>query len=158
MCSKEMKYYFCFLLFGILFISAGRSQTNVSAKNLNLKNGLAIEGYDPVAYFTQNKAVKGNPKYNVSIGVVRYHFSNQKNKELFQKDRDKYLPQYGGWCAYAMGENGDKIEIDPTTFKIRNRKLYLFYHTWAVNTLNKWNQNESQLNRRADANWLKMNH
>ena len=90
-------------------------------------------------------------------GVV-YYFSNGANKDLFVKDYKKYEPQYGGWCAYAMGATNDKVVIDPKTFKIVNGKLYLFYHSWVNNTLNKWNKDEANLKAKADKNWMDIFH
>jgi hypothetical protein len=76
----------------------------------------------------------------------------------YLKDYKKYEPQYGGWCAYAMGSTGEKVEIDPETFKIENGNLYLFYHTWTNNTLNKWNKEEMKLKAKADKNWQNIFH
>jgi YHS domain-containing protein len=121
----------------------------------NLENKIAIQGYDPVAYFTQSKAVKGKKDLAVVAEGITYYFSSVENKELFKKDFKKYEPQYGGWCAYAMGATGEKVEIDPETFKILNGKLYLFYHTWVNNTLPKWNKEEASLKIKADASWMK---
>ena len=75
--------------------------------------------------------------------------------DLFIKESDKYEPQYGGWCAYAMGDSGEMVEIDPETFKILNGKLYLFYNSWLNNTKVKWDQNEENLKKSADKNWKK---
>jgi YHS domain-containing protein len=131
------------------------SQSDIRKAQFNIdKNTLAVSGYDVVSYFNQSKAVKGDKKIAVSAEGVLYYFSSQANKELFLKDWKKYEPQYGGWCAYAMGANGEKVEIDPETFKIVNGKLYLFYHTWTNNTLNKWNKDETNLKTNADKNWL----
>lgn len=141
-----------------LFISFGvNAQNALRLKNFNLQKNLAIQGYDPVAYFTQNKAVKGNRNIAANAEGVIYYFSSTANKNLFLKDYKKYEPQYGGWCAYAMGSTGEKVEIDPETFKILNGKLYLFYHTWVNNTLNKWNADENKLKANADKNWQKLN-
>jgi len=129
------------------------AQTAIRTKAFNLEKGLAIKGYDPVAYFTQQKAVKGKKEIAVYAEGVTYHFSSQANKELFLKDYTKYEPQYGGWCAYAMGDSGEKVEVDPETFKILNGKLYLFYHSWINNTLTKWNRDETNLKAKADKNW-----
>lgn len=128
-------------------------QTAIRSKAFNLEKGLALKGYDPVAYFTQQKAVKGKKEIAAFAEGVTYHFSNQANKELFLKDYMKYEPQYGGWCAYAMGASGEKVEVDPETFKIVNGKLYLFYHSWINNTLTKWNKDETNLKAKADKNW-----
>lgn len=66
---------------------------------------------------------------------------------------EKYEPEYGGWCAYAMGESGEKVKIDPETFKIVNGKLYLFYNFFFNNTLKDWNIDEKHLKLKADKNW-----
>ena len=133
------------------------AQQNKRTEQFNLEKGLAIQGYDPVAYFTQQKAVKGDPRYAVNASGVRYYFATEANKALFLKNPAAYEPQYGGWCAYAMGATGEKVEIDPETFKILNGKLYLFYHSWTNNTLTKWNKDEANLKSRADKNWQKFN-
>ncbi|MBI3137924.1 MAG: YHS domain protein [Sphingobacteriales bacterium] len=151
-----MKWYHSLLF--LLVIPAGQllGQTGLRSTHFNLEKGLAIQGYDPVAYFTANKAVKGRKELAAYAEGVTYYFSTAENKELFLKDFRKYEPQYGGWCAYAMGASGEKVEIDPATFKIVNGKLYLFYHSWTNNTLNKWNRDESNLKTFADQNWQKL--
>ena len=80
------------------------------------------------------------------------------DKELFKKNPAQYEPQYGGWCAYAMGNDGSKVEVDPETFKILNAKLYLFYNKYFTNTLKSWNKDEGRLMKSADANWMKFYH
>ena len=79
----------------------------------NLDKKVAIKGYDPVAYFTQKKAVKGKSTIATTYEGVIYNFSTQANKELFEKNPANYEPQYGGWCSYAMGASGEKVEVDP---------------------------------------------
>jgi YHS domain-containing protein len=135
-----------------------QAQNNLPVKHFNLEKGLAIQGYDPVAYFMQHKAVKGNPQFAFTDEGVTYYFSSASSKEIFQKEPKKYEPQYGGWCAYAMGASGEKVEVDPETFTISNGKLYLFYHTWVNNTLNKWNKDEMNLKANADKNWKNIYH
>ena len=141
-----------------LLFSAGtiNAQTAVRVKEFNLEKGLAIDGYDPVGYFTENKAVKGNKQFSASAEGVIYYFSSAANKDLFIKDYKKYEPQYGGWCAYAMGKNGEKVSVDPETFKITDGKLYLFYNKYFTNTLKDWNKNEATLKKNADMNWPKL--
>jgi len=128
-------------------------------KEYNLENKVAIQGYDPVAYFTQKKAVKGKSTITATNEGVIYYFSTQANKEAFAKSPATYEPQYGGWCSYAMGNNGpngEKVEIDPETFKIVDGKLNLFYNAYFNNTLKSWNKNEAVLKKKADVNWAKM--
>src|SRR6478735_4880328 len=92
---------------------AGFSQDVNHSKQYNLENGLAIQGYDPVAYFTAGKAVKGSKDNAVAFNGVLYYFANAENKEIFKKSPAKYEPSYGGWCAYAMGAKGEKVSVDP---------------------------------------------
>jgi len=135
-----------------------QAQSPIRTKTFNLEKNLAIQGYDPVAYFTTGKATKGNKELAAVAEGVTYYFATPSNKEMFLKDYKKYEPQYGGWCAYAMGSIGEKVEIDPETFKIENGNLYLFYHTWTNNTLNKWNKEEMKLKVKADKNWQNIFH
>lgn len=144
------------LIFAPLFLSSTVfAQQNNRTAQFNTEKNIAIKGYDPVAYFTLNKAVKGKKELAVTAEGVTYYFSTPENKELFKKDYKKYEPQYGGWCAYAMGAAGEKVEIDPETFKIIAGNLYLFYHSWTNNTLNKWNKAEAALKAKADITWSK---
>ena len=148
-----MKKLLLILLVIIISFEMVNAQSALRTKQFNIEKGIAIQGYDPVAYFTQNKAVKGNKQMAAVADGVTYYFSSAANKELFLKNYSKYEPQYGGWCAYAMGSTNEKVEIDPETFKIKDGKLFLFYHSWANNTLNKWNKDETSLHSKADKNW-----
>jgi YHS domain-containing protein len=155
-----MKFKFLVLLF--LFISIGQIKAqstppNYIAKHILVSNNVAVSGYDVVAYFLLKKAVKGSETYSVTISGIKYYFSSLNNKNLFIKNPAYFIPQYGGWCAYAMGEKGEKVEIDPETFKILNGKLYLFYNAYFNNTLKSWNKDEQNLKLKADANWIKIN-
>ena len=144
------------MLFSVLNTNA---QTELRKKQFNLdKAGVAIQGYDPVAYFAQGKAVKGNKSFAVIAEGAIYYFSTAANKELFRANYTKYEPKYGGWCAYAMGNSGEKVEIDPETFKILNGELYLFYHSWVNNTLTKWNKDETNLKAKSELSWKKFFH
>ncbi len=121
----------------------------------NLDKKVAIQGYDPVAYFKQNKPTKGKKELSASYEGVIYYFSTQANKDAFAKNPASYEPQYGGWCAFAMGDYNEKVEVNPETFKILDGKLYLFYNAYFNNTLKSWNKNEASLKKKADANWKK---
>ena len=148
-----MKNIILSILSLLIYGGIASAQPALRAKHFNLEKGLAIQGYDPVAYFTLHKAVEGNKQYIETVDGVKYYFSSAGNKNLFLNDTKKYEPQYGGWCAYAMGATNEKVEIDPETFKIVDGKLYLFYHTWVNNTLSKWNDDEANLKKKADTNW-----
>lgn len=145
------------LVFLLLLSVTAFSQEALRKKEFNLnKDGLAIQGYDPVAYFKLGKAVKGSSSNAVYYQGATYYFSSAENKELFKQDPSKYEPQYGGWCAYAMGKEGSKVEVDPETFKIMNGKLFLFYNRFFNNTLKSWNKDETNLHANADVNWKKI--
>ncbi len=147
-----MKPLLLILLFGC-YSNQIFSQNETRLRHFNLSQGVAVQGYDVVAYFTQGKAVEGSKNYSSSVEGITYYFSSAANRDLFNKDFHRYEPQYGGWCAYAMGATQEKVEIDPETFKIVNGKLYLFYHSWYNNTLPKWNENEATLKTNADKYW-----
>ncbi len=117
------------------------------------KGKLAIDGYDPVSYFTQDKPVEGKGNIVANHRGVTFRFASESNREIFLKDPQMYVPEYGGWCAYAMGVNGDKVKIDPETYKIIDDKLYLFYNFWGNNTLEDWNEDEQNLKKKADEFW-----
>jgi len=124
-------------------------------KEFNLENSLAIQGYDPVAYFASAKALAGKKEFSFSYQGVTYYFSSITNRDLFKATPEKYEPVYGGWCAYAMGATGEKVEVDPETFKIIDGKLYLYYNKFFTNTLKTWNKDEKSLKEKADINWMK---
>ena len=88
------------------------------------KNDLAIGGYDPVAYFSDNKAKKGKSSYTAVHDGAIYHFSSAKNRDLFRKDAEKYAPQYGGFCAFGVTKHR-KFTVDPKAWRIVDGKLYL---------------------------------
>lgn len=146
------------ILFFAFTLNIASAQNIQRKKHFNIdKNTLAIEGYDPVAYFTTKKAVEGKKEINHTNEGITYYFASVQNRELFKAGPSKYEPQFGGWCAYAMGDNGEKVSVDPKTFKILNGKLYLFYNKFFNNTLKDWNKNENQLKQKAEQNWAKFN-
>ncbi|ULQ57866.1 YHS domain-containing protein [Flavihumibacter rivuli] len=142
------------LLFALFMVVLEETDAQpVSPQLLNLHDGIALDGYDAVAYQQQNRAVKGDGSIKLSYNGATYYFSSTGNLELFRKSPQQYLPAYGGWCAYAMGKSGDKVPVDPETFKIINGKLYLFYNKFFNNTLVSWNKDESRLKAQAERNW-----
>ena len=145
-----MKHLFYLTVLSVL-LSMG-----VSAQSCHLNSsGVAVGGYDPVAYFTTGKPVEGNKEYTYTLDGAVYRFASAANRDLFKASPARYQPQYGGWCAYAMGAKGEKVEVDPETFKIVDGKLYLFYNKFFNNTLKSWNKDEAGLKTKADVNWVK---
>ncbi len=90
-------------------------------------DGLAIHGYDPVAYFTMVKAVKGLDSIDHVWLDRRWAFANEEHKALFVANPTRYMPNYGGYCAYDPVSEGHNHTVDPTAWRIVNNKLYLFY-------------------------------
>lgn len=127
--------------------------TSLRQKHFLLENGVAISGYDPVSYFS-GKPQKGKISY-LHNGIT-YKFSSSTNLEMFKKNPTKYEPVYGGWCAYAMGAKGEKVEVDPENYKIVNGSLNLFYKNFFSNTIDDWNKDEAKLKKQADINWVKI--
>jgi len=144
-----MKHTFYLLAF--LFISLTSAQSN-----LNLDDGFMAEGYDVVSYFN-DKAEEGLNKYTYSYNGAKYKFSSQEHLTTFKTNPEKYVPQYGGFCAYAISEKGKKVSINPEAFEIRNGKLYLFYKTFFTNTLESWQEGDTKnMISKANNNWKKI--
>jgi YHS domain-containing protein len=145
---------FYILLFFAVSVASAQTPA-LRQKHFLLEKGVALSGYDPVSYFQKNP-VKGSKMVVFTQEGVTYQFANAANLETFKKNPSAYEPQYGGWCAYAMGKNGEKVEVNPETYKIVGGKLYLFYNRLFNNTLPDWNEDESNLKKKADANWQRI--
>ncbi len=132
--------------------AAGESRAYLHSNNLP-SSGLALEGYCPVAYFAVNKPVRGKPEFASIHDDVTYHFVSADAKEAFDANSEKYVPAFGGWCAFGMAVS-DKFPIDPTNFKIVDGKLLVFLKNRNVDALELWNDgNERELLKNANAHW-----
>jgi YHS domain-containing protein len=142
----------------VLFIAAAVSARAGDAnKQLNVgKDRLAIRGYDPVSYFESDKPAPGDEKITAEHDGAMYRFTSEDHRTKFLASPEKYLPQYGGWCATAMGENGSKVDVDPTSYKITDGRLFLFYHKLFTNARDLWVKDEAKLKSKADENWKKL--
>jgi YHS domain-containing protein len=105
------------------------------------KDGIAINGYDPVAFFTENAAVHGTDKYIYKWNGVTWQFKSAENRNTFKSNPEKYVPQFGGYCAYGVSEN-HKSPTEPEAFTIVKDKLYLNYNmavrkAWRKDTLER---------------------
>lgn len=116
------------------------------------KNGLLIDGYDVISYFEGNPE-KGSSKFQSKYQGATFYFTSEKHKTTFESSPEKYIPAYGGYCAYAMGATAEKISINPKTYKISDGKLFLFYNSLGTNTLTLWNEDEATLYQKANENW-----
>ncbi|OQW38374.1 MAG: hypothetical protein A4C66_11790 [Nitrospira sp. HN-bin3] len=120
-----------------------------TATQLFERNGLAIDGYDPVAYFTEMKAVKGLPDFRADYHGSTFQFMSAEHRAAFAADPEKFAPQYGGYCAYGTAK-GYKAKIAPEAFTVVQGKLYLNYSE-AVRT--RWLSDIPGYIQKADANW-----
>ena len=114
--------------------------------------GVAIKGYDPVAFFTDKMPIKGIPEYEYKWRGARWRFASTAHREEFLRDPEKYAPEYGGYCAYAVSQ-GKTADIDPEAWTVFEGKLYL--------NLNKevqglWEKNMREYIRKADENWPRL--
>jgi YHS domain-containing protein len=114
---------------------------------------LAIKGYDPVAYFSAGKALKGNESFTFQWHGMTWYFLTKENRDLFATSPKKYAPQYDGYCAWALTETRKAI-TDPKVWKIVNGKLYL---NCSREAYGKWRKDIPGNIKKADANWLKLN-
>lgn len=143
-------------LFGV--IMAGKISAQYSAEkrlahfNVN-ENGVALQGYDPVIYFTIGEPHKGNKEISHTYKGVTYYFMSLNNRDLFKLDPGKYEPRYGGWDAFQMAKQGEKQTVDLDIYTILDGKLYLFQNTLFRNNLKRWKRSEKELRDKADANW-----
>jgi hypothetical protein len=113
--------------------------------------GGAIQGYDPVAYFTEGRPVEGSRQFTHQWNGATWRFASAGNRDRFAQTPEKYAPQYGGYCAYGVA-NGYAVKIDPAAWSVVDGKLYLNYDH-AVQA--DWKKDVSGYIRRADANWPK---
>src|SRR5262245_53370617 len=137
-------------------LAAGGAR-NVAQWNVG-KDKLAIQGYDPVAYFPEEggAATKGDEKFTAEYGGVVYRFVSAAHKEKFLANPSRYEPSHGGWCSYAMLE-GDKVKVDPTSFIVKDGRLFLFYKGFLGDTRAKWlKADQAAETKTADAMWNKI--
>lgn len=120
---------------------------------INLTEGVALSGYDPVSYFI-DRPVPGRPELAATYDGATYYFATSDNRAQFEANPERYAPQYGGFCAVAVSE-GKLVPVDPETYKITDDKLYLFYNGEFGNTKPQWEADELTLRANADARWEK---
>lgn len=127
-------------------------------RNFNTENGIAMREFDPVSYFKGSKPLKGNSKFYHHHKGITYYFANQENLDEFKQSPDKYEPAYGGWCAYTVALNGERVKVNPVTYKIVDGRLHLFYNYNGDNRLTKWNKDEKKHRAAANRNWVARMH
>ncbi|WP_438977570.1 YHS domain-containing (seleno)protein [Polaribacter sp.] len=135
----------------LLFLSQSLFSQQI---DYNTKKGFVAEGYDVVSYFTKKAPLKGNKKYEATFENAKFRFATQEHLNLFKENPKKYIPQYGGYCAYAVAAKKTKMYIDADAYEIRDGKLYLFYSSWLGSKLKDWQTEDTKkLQEKADKNW-----
>ena len=114
--------------------------------------GQAIRGYDPVAYFKQGKAIKGQKKFQYEWKEAKWYFISQQNRDDFIQSPESYAPQYGGYCAWAVSQ-GYTASTDPEAWHIHQGKLYLNYSKEVQKT---WSEDIPGNIQKGDKNWPKL--
>ena len=138
------------LLFGLALALAGLQTASAEGVvNASSWTGTAIEGYDPVAYFEEGRPVEGDSDYAHEWMGATWYFASAENRDKFVADPEKYAPQYGGYCAWAVA-NGYTAEIDPQAWAVVDDKLYLNY---SLDVQKQWQQDVPGHITKADANW-----
>lgn len=114
---------------------------------------LGLQGYSPVSYFGDHGPAYGSPEYRATHDGITYFFTDEIERRTFLANPNKYVPAYGGWCAYGMAVGG-RFDADPTNFKIVDGKLNVFKRSADLDTLQLWKQgDEKQLKSKAKAYW-----
>ncbi len=149
------------LLYGVALwcgVAVANEKPTVFA-NVN-KQGVILDGYDVVSYFKGNgaKPVKGTAQFQAQYEGVTYWFANAADRDEFNKSPQKYAPQFGGWCAYAVADSKSKVQVDYNNFLIQDGRLLLFYKSWILgDTRAKWSDPKGKgpkaFLETADANW-----
>lgn len=146
------------ILLTLISIFTITTNAQVVNEHLNInKKQIAVDGYDLISYFLENEAVTGKKEFNYTYKGAHYFFSSEKHLKIFKTNPAKYLPKFGGWCAYYMAKNGKKERVDSKSFLIIDGHLYLFYEYFFNDKKEKWLESEIDLREQAEQNWKKIN-
>lgn len=119
------------------FLALSAPTTAEDLVNTGYFGDVAIKGYDPVAYFTENKALEGSPQYSYRWLGANWQFASAENRELFIREPTRYAPQYGGYCADGVSFGTVTTNIDPQAWRIIEGKLFLSYDPGAAEGFEK---------------------
>ncbi len=153
---------FCLLLANLIGAQASASdhaaKTNLQQQHNLMGENVGLASYDPVAYFPEGggKPARGLISIAHQYEGVTYRFSSPENLNRFKQNPAKYLPAYGGWCAWAVAELGKRVDIDPESFVIKDGKLYVFYRDPALDTRSLWQKDVAGFVQKGDAKWREL--
>ncbi len=139
------------LSIGVLSVQSSQSVAKPRINTLGLR-GVAIKGYDPVAYFRKGAPARGSKKFSLKHAGVEWRFSSAENKATFAANPAKYMPAYGGYCAYGVSR-GYLVKIEPNAWAIRGGKLYLNYDRSVQRT---WSRKPGTYIARANKKWPRL--
>ncbi|WP_299184764.1 YHS domain-containing (seleno)protein [uncultured Aquimarina sp.] len=139
-----------------LILTANLSAQDKKANNVDNSN-IALQGYSPVSYLDLGLAQRGNKQYKSEHQKIIYYFTSLDQKQTFDNNPAKYLPQYGGFCAFGSYA-GAKFRVDPTKFIVKDSKYYLFLNNVELDAKQLWlaENNHNKLKSTADKNWSKL--
>lgn len=147
--SRRAVFAAMIALAAMAFSAGSTTQVQAGVVNASAFGGVAIEGYDPVAYFTQGKPVEGSSDFTHDWNGATWRFASAENRDMFIADPEKFAPQYGGYCAWAVSQ-GYTASIDPDAWSIVDGKLYLNY---SKGVQSRWENDIAGHISSADENW-----
>lgn len=149
----KAKHIFLLIVVGCIGFAFAPQDASV----YNAKKNVMLDGTDVVSIL-KGSPCDGKKEITTAHAGLTYQFCNQENLNAFKSNPEKYMPAFGGWCAYALVEKPQKVEINPKNFKVVNGKLLLFYNAWGINTQDKWDAwgDDEKYFKLAEANWNKL--
>ena len=147
--SKHGKNIVLAALFALGIMALNTVAVSAAENTTATVHGVAIRGYDPVAYFTEGQAVKGSRAYAYNWNEASWHFSKSEHRDLFAADPERYAPQFGGHCANGLSK-GKLVAADPEEWTIVDGKLYMNYNRPARDD---WRAHKAVMIERAESNW-----
>jgi YHS domain-containing protein len=145
----KFKYFIYIAIFALVAIGAAACAKTEGVAKINTTDGLAVRGFDTVAYFAAQSAVEGNPKFEYAWNGAKWLFSSAENLEKFKQNPEAFAPQFGGYCSYAVS-HGHTADGDPQAWKIVNGKLYLNY---SPEVKQMWEKEQDKFIKDGETNW-----
>ncbi|MEO9483688.1 MAG: YHS domain-containing (seleno)protein [Ekhidna sp.] len=151
--KKINKIAFAFLVTILSTMTYGQDKQKYNIDNSNI----ALQGYSAVSYLDLGLAQKGSQQYKSEYDKVIYYFTSEEQKQAFEKNPEKYLPQYGGYCAFGTYA-GAKFRVDPNKFLVKEGKYFLFLNNLELDAQQLWlaEKDHKRLVKKADENWNKL--
>lgn len=144
------------LFMALTIVSATTFAQNIKANHNTDDSKIALQGYSPVSYLDLGIAQKGLKEHKATYEGLAYYFTTKEQKKKFEENPSKYLPQYGGYCAFGVSV-GAKFRVDPNKFVVKDGKYFLFLNDLEVDAQQLWlDGNHEKLVSKANGNWEKL--